>query len=348
VFAIPKNTKVLKYVSFAMTGHMASMLDDQDTALYDELVPKHKESLICWPFELVQFAVVSLAHAFHSKQVMCGAVDTTVSCPELTMPLDVKEEKHVLVIGCHEEHYALLEVDTKKRRVIIWESTKYMKATEAVQYWMECILLILRRHFPHELERDYSNVLPFREKQKMDGNKKAWRVQLKIEYVQLQNDERGAVAINQLAWRLKEITKEQAPERVPDVIENPKKLKTKNREKAYELLCYLNNTHCEENIWKNEEDDDGNQEMLMPKIQNKENSAGEIERHEEEVETVLEKEQKIRNKDLPLRKAEGTCKLASRKRSADTQMEAFKPSAKRRHQAPQVEMGKHTAHLLDL
>jgi hypothetical protein len=178
-FTIPIDTRALKYVSYETTSHMASVLNTLDTALFDQMVHEHKKSLTCWPFELVQFAVASIAHAFHAEHVLCGAVDTEMSSPELRMSLANKKGNQegitdkgssdiqiVVVIGYHQEHYALLEINPEKRRVVIWESVEYQKKSDAVQYWMECIVLILQRHFEHELEEDSGNVIPLGAKKK--------------------------------------------------------------------------------------------------------------------------------------------------------------------------------------
>ena len=208
--AVPKKIEALKYVSFETTAHMEWNFNQCEAALFHDLVLEDKFSLTCWPFELAQFAATSIAHAFHAKHVICGAVDSSFeNQTEFQMPLEIKGPDIVLVIGCHSKHYALLEVVARKRKVIIRESTQFEKTSTALDFWMECILILLKRHFKNELEEDCSNVLPYGSKvtkAAKKNKKKIWWVQCTVGYIQEGEDECGAVAFNQLAWRLKELT----------------------------------------------------------------------------------------------------------------------------------------------
>jgi hypothetical protein len=122
---VPKNTGALKYVAHETTAHMASVFNKCESLLFDQLVKSDKDSLTCWPFELVQFAVTSIAHAFHAKHVICGAVHDDFLNQQFMMPLDKSD--FVLVIGCHANHYAMLEVDPKKEKSL-FGSPPSMKA----------------------------------------------------------------------------------------------------------------------------------------------------------------------------------------------------------------------------
>jgi hypothetical protein len=274
VVLIPKKTEALKYVAYETTAHMESVFNTCEALLFDQLLPKDKYSLTCWPFELAQFAATSIAHAFHAKHVICGAVDSTFEDQsEFKMPLEIKgvEEVNsdmiVLIIGCHEKHYALLEVDPRKRKVIIQESTKFEKTSNAVEFWMECIVIILKRHFDDKLEEDGSNVLPYGSKAKKGAKnkkKKIWWVKYTVSYYQEGEDKCGAVAFNQLAWRLKELTMlSRQKEELCALIEDPCILQTQNREKAYENVCYLIKSQRKEKIWKKMEGDDDSEEERL-------------------------------------------------------------------------------------
>jgi plasmid maintenance system killer protein len=263
---VPKNSEALKYIAHETTGHMASLFNKCESLLFDQLVQNDKNSLSCWPFELVQFAATSIAHAFHAPHVICGAVDTTFqNQSEFIMQLD--KSGIVLVIGCHEHHYALLEADPKKRKVIIWESTKFEMTSSAAAFWMECITIILWRHWPDELEDDYSNVLPLgmkiKKNAKKKNKKKIWWVQYNVGYLQEGEDECGAVAFNQLAWRLNALTESQHPKDLCAFIKDPHKLKAGNRENAYQIVCHLIKTQRKEKIWLKMEGDNDESEQLQ-------------------------------------------------------------------------------------
>jgi hypothetical protein len=199
--AVPKNKEALRYVANETMEQMKCKLNQCEALLYDHLVLEDKFSLTCWPFELAQFAAISIAHAFHAKHVICGAVDSTFhDQTEFKMPLEMKGEVTVLVIGCHQKHFSLLEVNPRQRKVIIRESTKFDTTSNALEFWMECIVIILKRHFEDQLEEDSSNVLPYGKKAKKNKKKKIWWVQCTVGYTQEGEDECGAVAFNQLAW----------------------------------------------------------------------------------------------------------------------------------------------------
>jgi hypothetical protein len=340
---IPTSTEALKYVEYETTSHMASIFDEEHTALYDKMVAEDKIKLCCWPFQLVQFAVTHIVHAFHAKHVMCGTLDTELNSEAEEMSLSMTEgnmevssdkvRRHadvVLVICRHEEDYALLEIETKKRKVTICGSLTFDNGSkEAMEFWMQCIVLILRRYWPNELESDASNILLSKERRMRSSTNKgkdAWRVTYNVVYAQLHDEDSGAVAINQLAWRLKQITRSKAPEEVVAQIGNPKTLKTQNRSKAYKLLCYLMERHSGENMWKCAKDkhngmqsieDDGGKDVLMSEMQREANEANDVEmeskmlsekktRARPEVEKKKHKKKK-KNEDeevLPLQSAE--------------------------------------------
>jgi hypothetical protein len=179
----------------------------------------------------------------------------------------------VLVIGCHEHHYALLEADPKKTKVIIWESTKFETTSSAAAFWMECITIILRRHWPDELEDDCSNVLPLgmkiKKNAKKKNKKKIWWVQYNVGYLQEGEDECGAVAFNQLAWRLNALTESQNTKDLCAFIKDPHKLKAGNRENAYQIVCHLIKSQRKEKIWlKMEGDNDESEESQEKKEDN--------------------------------------------------------------------------------
>ena len=104
--------------------------------------------------------------------------------------------------------------------------------SSAARFWMDCNIIILLRHWPDELEHDFSNVLPFGTKIKKsatkDNKKKTWRVQYKVGYLQEGEDECRAVAFNQLAWRLNALTESQHPKDLCALIKDPDKLKAGN------------------------------------------------------------------------------------------------------------------------
>jgi hypothetical protein len=255
-FVIPTSTKALQYVQHETTGHMASLLTESETLLYDEMVAEDKIKLCCWPLKLVKFAMMHIVHAFHAKHVMCGIVDTELGS-EKEMPLTTGVEI-VLVIGQHKEHYALFEIESQKRKVKIWGCETFEefadKRQEVLKFWMQCIVLILRRHWSCELEDDASNILLYNQKRtegKGNKRKKAWRVLHKIVYEEPSIEDSGAIILNQLAWRLNELTHGRASKEVVASVNNPKKLQTENRIKAYELLCFLMQRHKSEQIWNN-------------------------------------------------------------------------------------------------
>ena len=98
--------------------------------------------------------------------------------------------------------------------------------------------------------------------------KKIWWVQCTVGYIQEGEDECGAVAFNQLAWRLKELTGSPRQKELCALcalIEDPHILKTKNRERAYEIVCQLIKTQRKEKLWKKmdgDSDSDSEEEML--------------------------------------------------------------------------------------
>jgi len=266
VIMVPETKEALRYVAHETRAHMASLFNKCESLLFDELIPEHKDSLSCWPFEVVLFAAISIAHAFHAPHVFCGAVDTAMS-DQTEVRLQLDNRAIVLVIGCHQNHYALLEADPKQRKVIIWESTKYKTTSEALEFWWECIIIILLRHWPDELEDDFSNVISFGTKIKKnarkDNQKKTWRVTLNVGYHQETEDECGAVALNQLAWRLNALTESQHPKHLCALIKDPYKLKAGNRENAYDIVCHLIKNQRKDKIWLRMEGDTDETEQLQ-------------------------------------------------------------------------------------
>jgi hypothetical protein len=148
VFTIPKDITALKYVehenlSFFESALMAS--NSRDYAMYDSMVVEDKVSLCCWPLKLIEFAVMHIAHAFHAKHVTCGVVDTRVVSESLMSFTIDTVITTVFIIVCHQEHCALLEIEPRVRKVIIWGNQKIKGGCNAaVQFWRKCILSILQ------------------------------------------------------------------------------------------------------------------------------------------------------------------------------------------------------------
>ena len=139
--------------------------------------------------------------------------------------------------------------------------------SSAARFWKECITIILQRHWPDELEDDCSNVLPLgmkiKKNAKKKNKKKIWWVQYNVGYLQEGEDECGAVAFNQLAWRLNALTESQHPKDLCAFIKDPHKLKAGNRENAYQIVCHLIKTQRKEKIWLKMEGDNDESEQLQ-------------------------------------------------------------------------------------
>ena len=51
VIMVPETKEALRYVAHETRAHMASLFNKCESLLFDELIPEHKDSLSCWPFE---------------------------------------------------------------------------------------------------------------------------------------------------------------------------------------------------------------------------------------------------------------------------------------------------------
>jgi len=91
-------------------------------------------------------------------------------------------------------------------------------------------------------------------------------VQYNVGYLQEGEDECGAVAFNQVAWRLNALTESQNTQDLCAFIKDPHKLKAGNRENAYQIVCHLIKSQKKEKIWlKMEGDNDESEESQEKK-----------------------------------------------------------------------------------